>query len=115
MRIWPFSGPSELEQRAPGHRTVEQKPQVHDVTDEELRAEVGNIIRGIISYDHEVPAIDRLMLLVAGHHCASCDMHSCGDLEQPALSLATLIWPIERFNPQTGEAWISQERGVASE
>lgn len=44
---------------------------------EELREKVERIVRGIGSYDHEVPAVDDIMTLFDKHHCASCDMHSC--------------------------------------
>lgn len=66
------------------------------MTEEELRERVGSIVRGIVGYDGEDPAIDEIMGLFAEHHCASCDMHSCGDRE--------------RLNPRTGREWTPEER-----
>lgn len=76
----------------------------------ELRDRVASIVRSMVSYDDEEPGINKLMALFAEHHCASCDMHSCGNLERQPLSLETLLWPIERLNPQTGKPWTPQER-----
>lgn len=74
--------------------------------DAPLREKVEHIVKGIIGYEYEEPAIDAIMGLFAQHHCASCDMHSCGDLA-PTMPGR---WPIETLNPQTGKLWSAEER-----
>lgn len=65
-------------------------PEGVTMDDAALREKVAHIVKGIVSYDHEEAAIEALMGLFAQHHCASCDMHSCGDLT-PGQALERLI------------------------
>lgn len=96
-----------------------------------LREQVESIVRSMVSYDDEARGVDELMALFAEHHCASCDMHACGDLPPSAAlaesmanrlidrlhaqegrprSLSDVRWPIERLNPQNGKPWTDEEK-----
>jgi hypothetical protein len=81
-------------------------PEGTDVEDAALRAKVSHVVRGIIGYDCEEPAIDALMGLFAQHHCASCDMHACGDLSPmrrlTRLQAARLLDKVRRNDEMDG-------------
>ncbi|MFI0265611.1 hypothetical protein [Streptomyces luteogriseus] len=52
----------------------------------ELRAAVLDVVKGVTGYDQEEAAVDRIMQLIEEkHHCGSCDMHACGDLDRGAV------------------------------
>jgi hypothetical protein len=69
------------------------------VTEEitELRAAVLDVVKSIVTYDQEEDAVDRIMKLVEEkHHCASCDMHACGDLDRGVVDISVGGFPYER-------------------
>lgn len=77
----------------------------------ELREMIRDIVKGMVSYDDEEPGVDKIMELVEKHHhCASCDMHACGDLTRPPLTPESLFFPIKEVNPHTGKPWTEVEK-----